>query len=192
MRTSRLVVVPAVAGSLLLAGCGGTDTATDAASSVAAGAGNSASSAVAGSSSSASASSSTACPTENTRAFAKTRFVADIGLAAGTFHRWIYKPYREGKFNKGADGRTAALVKAGVTAAADAKLISNATKNAKANPTLCKTLAAPLSQLDTKLAGLKNEIRSGNLASIAGAEALVQQILKGSKDAGMPVTERTQ
>lgn len=48
---------------------------------------------------------------------AKTRFVANAGLAAGATYQWIVKPYRNGKFKKGADGRTFALVKAGLAGA---------------------------------------------------------------------------
>ncbi|MFJ2115682.1 hypothetical protein ACIOEX_27985, partial [Streptomyces sp. NPDC087850] len=33
--------------------------------------------------------------------FAKTRFVANAGLAAGATYQWIIKPYKKGKFKKG-------------------------------------------------------------------------------------------
>ena len=42
--------------------------------------------------------------------FAKTKFVLHTGLAIGAFRRYIYKPWKAGKFQKGADGRTTALV----------------------------------------------------------------------------------
>ncbi|MYV59419.1 hypothetical protein GTW37_07565, partial [Streptomyces sp. SID4931] len=35
---------------------------------------------------------------------AKTRFVANAGLAAGATYQWIVKPYRAGTFKKGAEG----------------------------------------------------------------------------------------
>src|SRR6185437_12863956 len=41
-----------------------------------------------------------ACPTSNTKSFAKTRFVADIALAGGAFKRYIYSPAKAGKFKK--------------------------------------------------------------------------------------------
>src|SRR3954464_14124626 len=44
--------------------------------------------------------------------FAKTKFLLHTGLAFGAFHRYILKPYRAGAFQKGAPGRTKALVKA--------------------------------------------------------------------------------
>ena len=69
------------------------------------------------------------------------RFVADVGGSLFLLNRYIVNPYQKGGFTKGADGRTAALIKAGLAAAATAKLVSNARENAGANPTLCKTIA---------------------------------------------------
>ncbi|MCE1180455.1 MAG: hypothetical protein LWW86_15680 [Micrococcales bacterium] len=184
-RIARVAVAPAMAASLLLAGCGGAATTAE---------GTSTSAATSGSATSGSAATAAAvtCPTDNTRAFAKTRFVADLGLTAGTFHRWIYKPYIEGKFTKGADGRTGAIVKAAATAALDVKLLKNATENVKADPQLCNALAEPMTRLTTKLDQVKGDLTSGDLTSIAGAEAIVQEILSGSKKAGLSVTETTQ
>src|SRR5690348_4856596 len=48
--------------------------------------------------------------------FAKSKFVLHAGLAAGAFHRYIYKPYRRGALKKGVPGRKKALVKAGASA----------------------------------------------------------------------------
>src|SRR5207244_10827568 len=42
--------------------------------------------------------SSIGCPTQNTKSFAKTRFVADAALAAGAFKRYIFTTAREGNF----------------------------------------------------------------------------------------------
>ena len=59
----------------------------------------------------------TASSSAEKQKFAKTRFVANAGLAAGATYQWIVKPYRKGKFKKGAKGRKLALVKAGVAGA---------------------------------------------------------------------------
>jgi hypothetical protein len=131
----------------------------------------------------------TDCPTENTQSFAKTRFVADLGLTVGSFHRYIYKPYKAGAFDKGAKGRTLALVKAGATAAADVKLLHNATTNVQANPTLCTTLAKPISQLADHLTALGSQVTSGNLAGIGSVETLVSGLMSAATSAGLPVKE---
>lgn len=47
-------------------------------------------------------------------------------------------PYNAGEFHKGAHGRIKAIIKAGLATAAIIKLPSNASKNATADPTLCK------------------------------------------------------
>ena len=188
-RTKKLPVVLMLAMVLALAACGTKNsaaTAGGAASSTATIGGTSTTS-----NGMTSASAAGSCPTQNTRAFAKTRLVADLGLAAGTFHRYIYKPYKAGAFNKGAHGRTLALIKAAATAAADAKLLANATENIKANPTLCHTLYQPMTGLEARLSGLKNDVGSGNLTSIGSVEAMVSGLIAKATSNGLTVTETT-
>lgn len=131
------------------------------------------------------------CPTENTRKFAKTRFATDIGLTAGTFHRYLWKPYKAGTFQKGADGRTKALIKGGATAALDLKLLDNAVKNAQANPTLCKTIAQPLGTAVESVKNMKGDLTSGNFASIMAANTALSQIMSGSQQQGIKIDETT-
>ena len=103
----------------------------------------------------------TACPTSNTKSFAKTRFVADIALAGGAFKRWIYTPAKDGKFKHGAQGKVTALIKA---AAAGLFVVNrlNAAKNAaEANPTLCKVLAAPLQRFSSEVSSLVSKAKGG-------------------------------
>ena len=128
------------------------------------------------------------CPTENTRSFAKTRFVADIGLVAGTFHRYIVQPNQAGKFKSDADGRLTAMLKAGIVAAIDAKLVTNAIENAKANPTLCKALVGPLTQLADTLPGLKDKILKGDLASVMSIQTILETIMGTAKKHGLNIT----
>lgn len=184
MRKTQLAAVPAVIALALTAGCNNGNSSSSSSSDS-----KSTTSAAATSSSS---SASLDCPTDgNTRSFAKTRFVADIGLAAGTFHRYIYKPYQAGSFKKGADGRIKAMIKAGATGALDAKLLSNAEKNIKANPTLCKVLAKPISDAAAKVKNLKTDIASGNMAAITSANTLFSDIENKAKSNGASVTETT-
>jgi hypothetical protein len=99
------------------------------------------------------------CASVGTRKIPKTRLLADLALTYGAFHRYLYKPYRAGAFRKGASGRTKAVIKAGLAGAAIIKLLSNAQKNAEADPTLCKyvpnidTIKASLSRLTSKIRG---------------------------------------
>ncbi len=193
--TRRLLAFVLALG-LLLAGCGGDGTTTTGAGGAGAGVTGSPTDTLApGSGSSPSAAASPdagACPTENTRAFAKTRFAADVGGSVFLFNRYIYQPYQAGTFAKGAEGRRRALLKAGLAAAATVKLLDNASENAKANPTLCRTVAQPLSQLTSRLGGLATGLATGavtgaNLESLGG---LLGAVTSGSARAGVPVQEQ--
>lgn len=131
----------------------------------------------------------TDCPTTNDRAFAKTRFVADVGLIVGTFHHWIWKPYKAGTFQKGAKGRTFALIKAGATALLIAKLTDNAVKNAKASPLLCKSIGGPLSAAATKMHALKDQLKSGNFGELATINSMFATVTSVMAAAGLHVKE---
>lgn len=209
MRFTRTTTATAAVAALsltALTACGSDDakntasSATSAAASAGSNASSSASSAASSAtgssdaSSSASASSSAKpidCPTDNTRKFAKTRFATDIGLTAGTFHRWIWKPYQAGTFQKGADGRVKAIAKAGATALLDVKLLDNAVKNAKANPSLCRTIAQPLGTAVDSVKNMKGDLTSGNFASIMAANTALSQIMSGSQQRGIKIDETT-
>ena len=181
-RTRAALLLPLLIAAALLVGCGGSDTA------------GSSQSAAAGVSSSADAGSSgqpaTGCPTENTRSFAKTRFVADLGGAAFLTKRYIYTPYREGKFRKGASGRTLAVVKAGVAAATSVKLLKNAQENAQANPTLCKTIAVPLSSAIASLGGVTAALSGGDLTVLSGLGSALDNLRGLAGRSGVDVPEQ--
>ena len=131
-----------------------------------------------------------ACPTSNTRSFAKTRFVADLGGAVVLIRRYLYQPYTAGAFSKGHSGRTVALIKAAATAATVVHLLKNASLNAKANPTLCKLVAAPLSSLTSTVSGLAGSLTGGSgLGALGGLGGAVTGLLGKAKSAGVPVTQ---
>lgn len=129
------------------------------------------------------------CPTDNTRAFPKVRFVADLGLAFGSFKHWIYTPYKEGKFEKGADGRTLALVKAGGAALLTAHLLKNASENVKADPTLCGLVGKPVAQLADATSNLKSKIVHGDFGSLTSIFASVTSLSALMNKSGNPVKE---
>lgn len=102
-----------------------------------------------------------ACPTSNTKSFAKTRFVADIALAGGAFKRYIYTPAKDGKFKKGADGKTTALIKAAAAGAFTLNRLNAAKNAAEANPTLCKVLAEPIAKFSAAVSALIGKAKGG-------------------------------
>ncbi|MFJ6011238.1 hypothetical protein [Streptomyces sp. NPDC092952] len=123
--------------------------------------------------------------------FAKTRFVANAGLAAGATYQWIVKPYRAGKFKKGADGRTFALVKAGLAGGFTYNRLKAATENAKGDPLLAKAVA-PLTAGIESLKGLAGKLRNGQAGEgdIGAFESVINNIKSAGSSAGADVKDK--
>lgn len=123
--------------------------------------------------------------------FAKTRFVANAGLAAGATYQWIIKPYREGKFKEGADGRRFALVKAGLAGAFTYNRLKAAVNNAKADPLLSKAVA-PLTAGIESLKDLGTKLRKGEAgeADIASFQQVIDNVKSAGASAGAEVKDK--
>jgi hypothetical protein len=165
-RLSRLSSVLMVVGALALAGCGSSSSGTPSA-----GAGQ----------------------TTQHIAFAKTKFLLHAGLAFGAFHRYIYKPFRNGGFSPPSRHK-AAIVKAGVAALFALHEAKIALRDAQASPTLSK-LVAPLTALQRQLSGLGGRLKAGVLdrSGINSTASTVDQVgsqsassYKAIKDAPTP------
>ncbi|MFC9591462.1 hypothetical protein [Streptomyces sp. NPDC056944] len=139
--------------------------------------------------------SSSSTPTASTsfeqQKLAKTRFVANAGLAAGATYQWIVKPYREGKFKKGADGRTFALVKAGLAGAFTYNRLKAALNNAKGDPLLSKAVA-PLTAGIESLKELGTKLRKGEVgdADVGVFESVINSVKEAGKSAGAEVKDQ--
>ncbi|WP_335932047.1 hypothetical protein [Streptomyces sp. PTD5-9] len=122
---------------------------------------------------------------------AKTRFVANAGLAAGATYQWIVKPYRAGKFKKGADGRTSALVKAGLAGGFAYNRLKAATANAKGDPLLSKAVAPLTSGIDS-LKGLGEKLRRGQASEsdVGAFENVINNIKGAGHSAGVDVKDK--
>jgi hypothetical protein len=123
--------------------------------------------------------------------FAKTRFVANAGLAAGATYQWIVKPYKAGKFKKGADKRTFTLIKAGLAGAFTYNRLKAAVKNAKGDPTLSKAVA-PLSSGIDKLKDLGKKLRKGDAgaADVGSFDKIIKEVKGAGKSAGAEVKDK--
>jgi hypothetical protein len=121
------------------------------------------------------------CAAAGTRRIPKTRLLADLALTYGAFHRYLYNPYKAGAFRSGAPGRTKALVKAGLASAAIVKLLSNARKNAAADPTLCK-FVPNIDSIKDSLGGLTNKVRGGTATpgDLDSTSGMFEQLKKGT------------
>jgi hypothetical protein len=189
MRRSALTTVPLLLIALLLGGCGGSTKNNN--SSAAATPSTSASQPASGSTAPTTAAADV-CPASNTKSFAKTKFVAHVGLAAGSFHRWIWKPYKSGTFAKGAHGRLKATIKAGLTAVFIAHEVKVASDDVSASPALCKVLKKPLVALGNELDGLKSKITGGDLTSLDGVNSAIAGVTTLSDTNGAQITETSQ
>ncbi len=161
---------------LIVAGCGGAKTDTDIPADPA------------GTSADAQSIDST-CPSSNTIAFAKTKFVLHTGLAFGAFHRYLYKPYKAGTFKKGADGRTLAFVKGGLAALFVKREVRLASEDVKANPTLCKAIAAPLAKVGDTMKAAFDKLKSGDASGVEDANSVIGSIESSSKKSGVDIVE---
>ncbi|MFF0505974.1 hypothetical protein ACFYUH_20555 [Streptomyces fimicarius] len=122
---------------------------------------------------------------------AKTRFVANAGLAAGATYQWIVKPYRAGTFKKGAEGRRLALVKAGLAGGFAYNRLRAAAENAKGDPLLSKAVA-PLTAGIESLKGLGTKLRKGEAGEgdVGAFESVIDSIKNAGKDAGAEVKDK--
>jgi hypothetical protein len=123
--------------------------------------------------------------------FAKTKFLLHSGLAFGAFHRYIYKPFKAGKFASGADGRRTALIKAGVAGLFAAHELKVARQDALASDTLRRHLIRPLDALVAKLGPLASSLKGGTFdpASITGAAGALSALSSAASQSGAEIKD---
>jgi hypothetical protein len=129
------------------------------------------------------------CPATNAVAFAKTKFVAHTGLAFGAFHRYLYKTYQAGSFKKGASGRITTFIKGGLAALFIKREIRLASEDVKANPTLCKAIAAPLGKIGDTVQGAFDKLKGGDASGITDANSAISSVEGTSAKDGVAITE---
>ncbi len=129
--------------------------------------------------------------TTGTTHFAKTKFALHAGLAFGAFHRYIYKPLKEGKFSGGLLHHKLALVKAAAAAAFAYHEIRLALDDARSSKIL-STLLSPLLALQTKLSSLKDGFKRGKSdpATIQSANGDTSTISAESSRKGQPIQDQ--
>jgi hypothetical protein len=155
--------------------------------------GSTSSTAVSGGSGTASTASASAaavpgtCPSSNTTSFAKTKFVAHTGLAFGAFHRYLYKPYQAGTFSHGHHGRVFALIKAAAATLFIKHEVVLAAGDVRANPTLCKAIAAPFRRFYSTISGLGSSITGGGTTGIDQAQSSLSSVISTAAGHGVSI-----
>ena len=123
------------------------------------------------------------------KSFARTRFAANAGLAAGAAYQWIAKPWKAGRFKEGAKGRTAALAQAGLAGTFAYNRLKALRRNAQGDPGLAKALAP----LTTGLDGLKNlpsRLRSGDESAMRSIDDIIAKVKGAGSSAGARIRIR--
>jgi hypothetical protein len=110
-------------------------------------------------------------------------------LAFGAFHRYIYKPFRAGRFSSGQHGRLLAFVKAAAAALFIKHEVRLAAQDARANPTLCRAIAAPLRSFYDGIIGIGSRIRNGDTSGIDNAQDSAGGVSSASSSQGVPIQE---
>ncbi|WP_051940893.1 hypothetical protein [Phaeacidiphilus oryzae] len=123
--------------------------------------------------------------------FAKTRFLANAGLAAGATYQWIYKPLKAGTFKKGAKGRTGAFVKAGLAGGFTYNRLKHAIDDAKGDPALSK-LVSPLSGGVDSLKSLGSKAAHGQASEqdLGQFSSVVDKVKGAASKDGLNVTNQ--
>ncbi|OIJ86211.1 hypothetical protein [Streptomyces colonosanans] len=121
--------------------------------------------------------------------FARARFAANAGLAAGAADRWIVKPWKEGGFKEGVRGRKAALAQAGRAGTFAYNRLRAVQRNARGDPRLAKALAP----LTTGLDGLKNlpsRLRNGDESAMRSINDIIAKVKGAGSSAGARIRIR--
>jgi len=116
--------------------------------------------------STASGATAASCTTVGSKSIPKTRVLADLGITAGAFHRYIYKPIKGGTFTAASRTQKVLILGKGALAAgAIAHFLGNAIDNARSDATLCKYVPN-MSQIKDKLSAMGSQLRGGNTSAV--------------------------
>ena len=168
-RSRRLLLVGLTGLAIVAAGCGGSSSSSSGSASAAA--------------------TSSGSTTPNVGHLPTAKFALHAGLAFGAFHRYIYKPLRDGTFSGGILKHKVALVKAGLAGVFAYHELKLALVDAQASPTLRK-LVAPVTALADKLKSIGGSAKSGNFdpSTITSANGDVASLSGLAKQAGVSVS----
>ncbi len=121
-------------------------------------------------------------PVAVTSAFAKTKFVFDLGTAAFAIHHFIYLPYKKDHL-KG----FFAKVKAGLAAAfAYNRLQAAYTVAQSGDSKLLKAIVSPLNALIGAVKTIATKIKSGDISAVPSANSALSTLSSAAQSVGAP------
>ncbi len=168
-RNRRLLLVGLIGLAMIVAGCGGSGSSS--------------------SSSAGATGAATGSTTPDVGHLPTAKFALHAGLAFGAFHRYIYKPLKDGTFSGGILKHKVALVKAGLAGLFAYHELKLALTDAQASPKL-HSLVAPFTALGDKLKSIGESAKSGNFdpSTITSANGDVTNLSGLAKQAGISVS----
>lgn len=122
----------------------------------------------------------------------KTRFVAHLGVAYFAFHHWVLAPYKAGKFDKTATGRTAAMLKGGAALLFAAHEVNVAEKVAHAShDPLLQKLDGELVKLKGSFSDVGGRLKNGQFSAddISSLDQATNSIGQTSAAGGQPIKD---
>jgi hypothetical protein len=122
--------------------------------------------------------------------FSNTKFLLHMGLAFGAFHRYIYKPLRDGALRSGAPGRIRVLLKGAAAAAFVVHELRLAHEDALSSDQL-RPLANKLDSLTARISGLIAGLKNGSAspAAISGASSATNALGATSSGLGFHISD---
>lgn len=116
-------------------------------------------------------------------------FASHAGMAFGAFYRFIYDPFRAGKFNPAAPDK-AALTQAGLAAKYVTEQLGQAVTAARSNASLAK-LVPPVQVLEEGFRAALVKLQAGHfkLAEIQAANLAIGTIKGAAQAGGLQITE---
>jgi len=122
----------------------------------------------------------------------KTRFVAHLGVAYYCFHHWVWNPYKQGKFDNGAEHRTSSIVKGGIALLFAYHEVKVSEKIAKdSNDPLLQKVAGAIPALTAALATIGANLKSGHFdpKDIESLNGLTGSVASQAAANGTPIKD---
>lgn len=124
--------------------------------------------------------------------FANTKFVLHMGLAFGAFHRYIYKPLKDGELRSGAPHRIRTLAEAALAGAFIVHELRIAHEDAQSSNQL-RPLLVKLDNFESRVAGLVPGLKHGaaNATGISSASGAAGAVGSTSSGLGLHIHDIT-
>ncbi|GAA5514887.1 hypothetical protein Dcar01_03651 [Deinococcus carri] len=123
-------------------------------------------------------------------AFEKAKFVFHLGVAYYAFNTWVWKPYRQYKFQTGAPNQRANIVKAGLALVFAGYQVNSAIRMTQnTNDPFLKKIGSLLPNFSKTLTNVGNDLKNGrfNEQGIQDLNRQTNTLLNAAESQGQPI-----